>query len=404
MAEAHSIPVIPVEIWQTILQHSLSAPDLFDPDYLVDQFPPLVINYRRWYTKDRYLEEERSLNALRRVCRSWNEFLRRYAHPFVSMEEVVHGNVPLQYLKSAIRILFEGHENSYCEKCKPGLFGIDSSRVPFLGFFRQILEREQPLPAKMLDFVWSMTEIYEEFPLSSIFPNLVHVRGSSRQITTVIEMIESLPSLRHMHIPLNWFEDRARSLKSTTLTTLDLAFSNHSVIFTDEIIQLPTLKHLHIDAIRCSGYLRPNEPIWLSLLKAVGKELRTLQLPWEEGEFSIITGEIWGLCPKLEDVSPWTTLWKAPPVLHPIHTIGVAADWITKESSLEDSIPDWPGLRTVRINTKWEFWMEYGLGPLTSSQMEWLGSRICLQDCMGETYTDHLSGVESRKSELYNFR
>ncbi|PVF98528.1 hypothetical protein CPB86DRAFT_705038, partial [Serendipita vermifera] len=96
--------MLPAEIWQWILRYAISVPEFFDPDYWVDRFPPWVIKRRRKLDFGEYKKAEATLNSLRRVCRRWDQYLRKYAHRFVVMSDVVvHGKVPVQYLRSAMR-------------------------------------------------------------------------------------------------------------------------------------------------------------------------------------------------------------------------------------------------------------------------------------------------------------
>jgi hypothetical protein len=86
-----------------------------------------------------------------------------------------------------------------------------------------------------------------------------------------------------------------------------------------------------------------------------------------------------------------------PPVGHPIHTLGVRCDHITPESDLEKSVPDWPGLHTVRINENWNYW-EVVNSRLTDPQTDWLISRsLTLEDRMGEPYISYLAKIDPKK-------
>jgi hypothetical protein len=397
------IPMLPTEIWHIILQYSISAPDLFDPDYMVDQFPPWVITNHRWSIQERYEKVEFSLETLRRVCRSWDRYLRRYVHRYVRMPDIVHGEVPLHYLKSATRVSFGDHHNWCCGDCKPELFGLECTTVPFFELCQNIFQQESPSRAQILDCGFCGYDIIEQVKLSRTFPNLVHIQGEDKykSSTDIIKMIESLSSLRHIYTRLDWLGGGLLSLKSSTLTTLNLAFSapNPSLtLFTDENLHLPALRHLHVGAVYYTQRNIHDEPPWLPLVKIVGKELLTLRLPWQIKD-SYVGGELWRHCPKLGDLFPWTPTCTPPPERHPIHTIGVSHTWITNLYPLK--IPDWPGLRTVRIDEPWRHWMTCGYGPLKTSQIEKLGSRIGLQDCMGESYTEYLSSAELEKGELY---
>ncbi|PVG04332.1 hypothetical protein CPB86DRAFT_693815, partial [Serendipita vermifera] len=96
--------MVPLEIWQLILQCAISAPEFLHPNYWADRFPSWVIKNREILDFKQYLEAEDTRLPLRRVCKTWDEYLRKYVHRFVHMCDVVHGNVPVQYLQYAIRI------------------------------------------------------------------------------------------------------------------------------------------------------------------------------------------------------------------------------------------------------------------------------------------------------------
>jgi hypothetical protein len=406
MAEVDYISMLPIEIWHIILEYSIAAPDLFDPDYMVDQFPPWLIMNHRSSIQERYSKSESSLNTIRRVCGSWNDYLGQYAHRLVRMLDVMHGKVPLHHLKSAVRISFGPHPNLCCEACKPELFLQDGFKMEYFKLCRYILEREQSLEAQILDFGVFSYEIFEQISVPRTFPNLVTVQGNNMSISsiTAIETIDSLPYLRHMYMRLHWAQERILTLRSSTLTTLYLSLMSpdaSSTLFTTESLHLPALRNLHIDGINYMHFQTYAEPAWLPLLKVLGRELRTLYLPYEARCLKqTVPGEIWDICPKLECLFLCCDLPDTPPpVGHPIHTLDVRYWWITKRHSLQSYIPDWPGLHTVRIDTRWKDWIARDNGPLTDSQMEWLGSRICLQDSLGELYTEYLSRVESGRSE-----
>jgi hypothetical protein len=143
------------------------------------------------------------------------------------------------------------------------------------------------------------------------------------------------------------------------------------------------------------------EPAWLFFVRAVGKELRTLKIPDEECcTMREVPEEIWGLCPKLEDFFPYMLLLKtSPPAGHPIHTITVGSYGITNEEDLQESLPDWPGLRTIRINESWDTCMARFRAPLKSSHLQWFASRcLALEDERGEPYAEYMSRFESKQS------
>jgi hypothetical protein len=392
--------MLPIELWHIILNYSIAAPDLFDPDYLVDQFPPWVIKTRHWFLHDEHANADSTLNTLRKVCRSWSEYLRRHRHRWVRMADVAHGKVPLQYLKSAIRVSFGSHSVTCCSACKLELLWPDGSVTRYFEeFCSRIFEREQPLRAKILDCGPAGFQGAKRINFSHTFPDLVHINGDDKSTlpTKLTQTIEPLLSLRHMYLQFTWSVDRIFPLNSSTLTSLSLSFKcpSSSYTFTAESLHLPALKHLDIENIYCDTPGLYDEPIWLRLVRVLGKELWTLALPFEaQCRTRSASREIWDICPKLEDLFISRPIPDAPPVGHPIHTLGVPGYSITRRKPLTEYIPDWPGLHTVRINMRWEDWRGDHYGPLTDAQMEWLGSRICLQDRIGEPYSEYLSRVK----------
>jgi hypothetical protein len=404
MAHEGSISLLPTEIWHIILRYSISVPGFLDPDDLVDRFPPWVINSRDWSDPKFYYKTESVRNTLQRVCRVWDEYLRSYAHRYVRMIDVVHGMVPAHYLRSALRVSFQGHDFEWCDSCKPELLPRQYNNEGYLSFWYFFLRQAKPFKTEILEYGPSEYNLMEEFISPLFFPDLVRIHAMDEAMSPeeVIMFAESIPSFRHMYTELIWYEGELFSLKSSTLTTLILSFSipnTSSMLFTDKSLQLPALRHLHIED--CT-YEQPNEyeePAWLPLLRITGKELRTLFLPYEvkctKGD---VPKEIWSLCPKLEDLCLQSGFIIPPPIGHPIHTLGLPQYRVSHENPLEDCVPYWPGLHTVRITNSWEDWMKDSFGPLTSSQLKWLHSRrIRLEDQQGEPYTEYISRTESKE-------
>jgi hypothetical protein len=415
MPKKDPVSKLPREIWHTILRYSISVPDFFDPDELVDRFPPWVIVNRPRSTFTSYYEAERTRNALQRVCRSWNEYLQRYAHRYVRILDVIHGYVPLHYLETAIRVSLEDddHHDLMCYDCKRGNI-LPESEGPdgwdetsnYANLRNHILEQIESLEAIILDHGRYGDLLLPSDGLSEILPNLVCVHDTGASITEykVINMINSIPALRYLYIPLDCFHDKLLSLKSSTLTTLHFSFTipdPSCIMFTNENLHLPALRHLYIEECQ---YGRPDyydEPAWMSLVKIVGKELRTLFLPGEIGcRMRTVPEAIWKHCPKLEDLALefMEPPVEPPPMGHPIHTLSAHEPLDRLQTPLQD-VPDWPGLRTVRVDSTWDRWKaRYGL--LESSITEKLALRcISLEDKRGESYIEYLFRGELEKGD-----
>ncbi|PVG04346.1 hypothetical protein CPB86DRAFT_869041 [Serendipita vermifera] len=362
--------------------------------------PPWVISSRGWSDSTTYDEAESTRNTLRSVCKTWDDCLCLYAHRFVRMRDVVHGIVPARYLKSALRISFDGHDGIYCDLCKPQKFRLDEgaafhqrSDKKYLELCSHILDKMKPLRAEIIDLPTRCSGI-ENLVSPTMFPRAVHIRAmwGNIPITEVVQLIESLPSLHHMYVPCIWVENKVSSLKSTTLTTLFLSFQTLSFTsFAKESIHLPALRHLHLDYACHRDSDDYNEPAWLPLLRVIGKELRTLYLPWDTMFYGQIPGDLWNLCPKLEDLFHSQQLLDvpAPPEGHPLHTLGTSFYWLPSQDDIKEHIPSWPGLRTIRVDVSWEAWIRADFAQLARPQLDWLSSRFSLEDRTGQSYVEY---------------
>jgi hypothetical protein len=411
LSKADPISALPTEIWQIILRYSISVPDLFDPEDLVDRLPPRVITKRGWPETTSYYHSERTRNTLQRVCRQWDKYLRKYAHRLVCLSDVMHGNVPLHHLQSASRIVLDAHSRSLCNDCKPDQFQLDP---PFSGegythLVNSIFEHKKPLQATILDCKRGSYLLAFSVARADTLPNLLRFNAMDGAPIRdkIINIIESLPSLRHAYTEVYWFRDQVFSLKSSNLTTLNITFNFTDLSFfascVDNSFYLPALMHLNINVFPHHRYEQYDEPTWLPLVRIIGRKLRTLSLPVEEKcQRKDVPGEIWKICPKLEDLCfPERPPSTAPPKGHAIHTIGIDSYNIVPQIQLGDIVPDWPGLHTVRIvrmqratNQRKHYY------SLTNSQVEWFSSRhISLENERAEPYREHLSRVDEAEVE-----
>lgn len=92
---------LPIECWQDILREAIFVPVFFDDD----PAETYGIQSLAAYTDATpYWESERTRNALRRVCSSWNTFLKRFDHRFIHTPDIQHNLVPIDARYKAIRI------------------------------------------------------------------------------------------------------------------------------------------------------------------------------------------------------------------------------------------------------------------------------------------------------------
>ncbi|PVG04326.1 hypothetical protein CPB86DRAFT_778589 [Serendipita vermifera] len=377
--------MLPPEIWQCILRYAITAPEFLDPDYWVDRFPPWVIVNRGKLDLGNYFKAEATRHSLRKVCRSWDEYLRKYAHRFVRMCDVVHGKVPIQYLRSAIRISFDKHPDWFCSDCKLGPYWLKQTEDfqkgnGYIGLcYRLISQYWQGLEAEILDYGLSgvyVHFIYDFFP-PHMFPNLqcVPSRTDSTSMlfwSQVLDVVKSFPSLRHMYPNYKWSESTSMVLKSSILTTLVLSFD------------IPDRFSIPFTAQRGGKY---DNPAWLPFIRIVGENLHSLSLPLEERCLqSRIPSEIWYLCPKLEDLCFLGQHTDKPPQKgHPLHSLRVSYDFLADIIHLRSLV--WPSLCTLHMpEMDWEAWWRRDELPWTKSQLKLLGS-VVLEDKKGEPYT-----------------
>jgi hypothetical protein len=403
--------VVPTEIWQMILRYSISVPDFFDPpETRQDQSPPWVLAKRDCSDESNYYEAERMRNALQRVCRSWHEYLQQYSHRFVCLTDVAHGNVPVQYLQSAIRVSFGDHSPDCCRRCKVEqlrAFLAPHVTISYQKLCNFILDLNHPLKAEIMGYEHSGYHYFYSFVSSHPLPGVICIQATNPTIPSshINKILESLPSIRHIYANFSGFGNDLLSLRSSTLTSLSLTLNiiKPSSIWTDKFLYLPALRHLNIEGSSFHGPDDYDEPAWLLFVKILGKELRTLFLPREDRCRNIdVPGDIWSICPKLEDLFYlWGAPTTPPPEGHPIHTLGMSYILFRTSGLQEFDVLDWPGLRAIRIDRSWDYWMVNWDQRLTKSQMEWLDFfHISLEDERGETYLEYLSRVESNKRRV----
>ncbi|PVG04353.1 hypothetical protein CPB86DRAFT_778602 [Serendipita vermifera] len=394
--------MLPHELWQTVLRYAISVPVFLDAG-AVDSISPLMINYPNveWNNSKPYWAAERTRNSLRRVCNSWDQYLRHYGHRFIRMFDVVHGTFPAHHLHAAVRISLGDHIKLCCKKCTtkdywPG--GEDNSDETTDDSYQQlcrlIFHRFHPIKVQILDFGNSDIDMFELLcPLPpSALPNLVILQAAYiAGLETAFKLINSIPRLRHCFVKCHWGSIKDLSLKSSSLTTLFFPFCSSipsSDYFTEDKFYLPALRHLYMTLYGYAGSYGASELWWLALLKTVGKELRSLYLPIHGYVGVDLPGDIWSLCPKLELLHCSMKLSIPPPPEHPLHTLSIPNMCLQGSCSLPGCIPDWPGIRTIRVNGQWA-------RLLDRLKLDSLNPRLRVEDAFGESYSEYVSRVGS---------
>lgn len=112
LLSAMSTRALPVELCDEIIKKSISLPTFLDPRCLPEVTDPLhkeEIEFREspdYHSDGEYWNMEKHRNVLRRVSKSWDWYLRRFDHRYVRMDDVCHGRVPKEALRTACRIYF----------------------------------------------------------------------------------------------------------------------------------------------------------------------------------------------------------------------------------------------------------------------------------------------------------
>jgi hypothetical protein len=378
---------LPSELWQIILQDVISVPAFLDPD-AVETIPPHFATYLDidWNNEKWYWVAERSRNALRRVCRSWDNHLRKYEHRFIHMVDVVHNFVPVKCLKSAVRVSLGNHNTSFCIQC------LQSSYKSLLNFdnYGQVcwllIGQVQPLRATILDCGKTRSDTLD---IKVFFPNLVAFQISAPDHYEGFEdIINSLPNFRHCFSTKHWRYDQDLQITSLSLTTLSFPFVcpfPNVNWFNKKNCHFPALRHLSFTNFH--DLWSRSEEYWDSLwalLEVVGKGLRSLYIPDGRGPRDL-PEDIWRLCPKLELLYTKFSLKWAPPPEHPLHTISLPTYYMVDRSGhfRQPKLPDWPGIRALRINITWDnyLWM-YGQAPKSWNHLR-------LEDAVGISIEDY---------------
>ncbi|PVG04352.1 hypothetical protein CPB86DRAFT_821723 [Serendipita vermifera] len=397
--------MLPTELYQTILRYSISVPDFLDP-YAVDHNPYWLIleDTSKWNDVKPYWAAERTRNSLRRVCRSWSYYLGQHEHRFVRMVDVVHGIVAPNHLQSAVRIWFGGHHHSICEHCKPELYWFSgaenspwSGQGGYPGLYRRILQQTNPLKVEILDFgelEADLRQIWHEISPSA-FANVVILSASWLvDLTTLSEIINSLPMLRHCATWASKYFDTVPVLKSSTFKSLVVPFVPLMAppdLFTQQKFYLPGLTHLHIWEM---VYFHPRQachPSLWAFLKVVGKTLTFLRIGGDSRLEIELPSEVWDFCPKLEFLHTALQPRLPPPSNHPLHTLGLPYSYVEGPDPLSYFIPNWPGIRTIRLGSMWD---EEVKGSLLQS----IDPRLRVEDVSGESYAEFILRTASKSS------
>jgi hypothetical protein len=371
-------PHAPVEVWEKILKYSISVPLFFESDpaasYGVECLP-------RYYDEVGYWRSERIRNRLKRVCRSWESFLRFYDHRYVCLTDILHQRIPVTVVPLAVRLNIEtDYECScwgHCERQvnrsegmisvlkEAATVGWDESKGQYPMWRTEILDGQ--LPDEQADFELLIRKV----------PKLraaVHCEAS-----TFARLRDYPKTLQFLSIPGSWLLyplTPTPGLILPHLTTLNLPLDSMEAPCTDW--SLPSLRHL---SIRYHG--PPNWRDILDLSRRLGTNLltfylyvRTIMLQETEPP-----KELWDTiqCVERIEMPFWGSV--SPPTSHParyarisMDTLGEAMEsredkvvnivpwlpkwWLPSSNSVgEERSRTFHGIMTVQMDMSWLWYL-----------------------------------------------
>lgn len=350
---------LPVELWCQILQESISAPSLLNPYHLSEATNPLLgySSSCSWQPEQSYWSTERHRNILRRVCKSWDAYLCRFNHRFVRASDVYHRHVPKEALLNATRIEQVPCKSTDCPMCT--LEGDEQQLLALIARLGQssveiIKWHTYEVSCEILALLWKM---------SSMLPSLKVIMTGSAYSSAVDIIWPGVITVYPKLSSIMFSTDMALSdwpiISAPNLTMLDFFHPSRPFMIPLEKFHLPSLRHLRFSSHASQIGEQSNRLI--PLLKAVGRNLLSLQVGTGTGSWEALPPEVWELCPLLERLDT-TLCYRHPPhPSHPIHTISavfrfaiVQNEEVKRFSRLPTSLNNWPSLRRIIIKDIWD--------------------------------------------------
>lgn len=329
---------LPSEILQTILRYAISVPVFFDTDpEQVSSIEDMITLYQ---DERLYYAAERTLNALRRVCSSWNDYLVNFSFRYVDFDYVFCGFIPRQVVSKAIRISLlypkDLEDESFKQLCSSFFDLLEHGEDLWaLEIFRGNLDDLTPLRSKAPRLKSIINGYHWPQPNDRLFPNATFMLGFGTPDSMESQLV--LPPLR-----------------SSYLTTLSIDL--HLLYESCSSWKLPSLRNL---SFRTNDR---NPEGYLKMLRAIGKELRTLYDTAGLREWSssaALPDEVWTLCPKLERFQTSFTWPPQPSIPSSLQSLRVNLGNMTLSGRFryENLVPVEAlrrvGVRTIVLHDRW---------------------------------------------------
>ena len=309
-------PSLPAEIWQTVLENAIHVPIFLETHPITTE---TALDYAQMLDTGRYWESERVRNALRRVCSSWNVFLKTFDHRYIQTDDVIHGFIPAQALRRAIRLRFVDCACDQSTKKKSCIRGRKIFVYPE-DHVLDTIDNDIALPWRLeiLESLLSSPLTSKIFSKPHRSSNLKSVLGEPRPILLPLldcgVRLQVLWTTKYQVFSIY----SASETSFTAVTTLRFIMKPGSDIVLPD---LPALRHLYFTASPAYNLHRI-----LTWLENLGKQLHVLDWSSAPEDRVPITlhPTIWELCPLVQVLSlPPEIVWSSPPENHPIHTLRI---------------------------------------------------------------------------------
>ncbi|CCA69314.1 hypothetical protein PIIN_03213 [Serendipita indica DSM 11827] len=299
---------LPVEIWRYILRYAIDCPEFLYIDLVPKGRPTDEATY--WAS-------ERTRNALRGVCSSWNRFLATYCHRYIRISDIFHDTVPPASLPNATRIRID---ECYCLHCNTFI----NDHVGLISRFEHYVNsahtgtgattwRVEIVDAEMNDY---LDVIALEPSRISNLRALWHWRGDLPD-----NIFSAGPPLSIM----GTCADDLAKMKRLDISKIK-SIHIHDINQTNlGVVHFPNLTHacLEVDLTSQTSRNRVNQVFdWLEVH---GKRLETFY--WIDYLSEITNSEvdkIWSLCPHMRRLHlPLNAKWTSPPSSHTLQLLRV---------------------------------------------------------------------------------
>ncbi|CAG7851368.1 SubName: Full=Uncharacterized protein {ECO:0000313/EMBL:CCA71277.1} [Serendipita indica DSM 11827] len=327
---------LPVECWHQILEDAIFVPLFFDTNPLENYSITII---RRYRDETPYWESERVRNILRRVCSSWNIFLKQYDQRYVQLGHVLLGNAPPEALSKALRITARACMCKLCIKAGGSYSYVQNEPL----WWRKIAAAD--LAVQMNGQTSWRVQILDIMNRSFVEP-IVRKPFRLANVEVVLNYEAHLLNGDHFGVmrPLfvesvwNGISESVANASLRHMTSLHLSTPDMSLFKT---VSFPNLRH----ASFWTGPLLtgPECDSMVEWIKLTGHKLVTFFWMGEVAENDRLMRTILRLCPRLEHVQfPRGTIWEHPSQPHQLKYLRLDCEYAEVENCPPCSMCTYP--------------------------------------------------------------